>query len=62
MGGSAGDRAETGGVRLFVDNEEREEFELPNSGNLRLAGESDSAKPDFKPCDLEIEVLASRLC
>jgi hypothetical protein len=48
-GGSAANRAETGGVRLFVDIDERDELELPNSGNFKLFGDNDSAKPDLRP-------------
>jgi len=51
MGGSPGESAETGGVRfkLFVDIDERDELELPNSGSLRLMGDNDKVKPDLRP-------------
>lgn len=57
MGGSAGEKAEAGGVRLLVEREEMDELELPNSGSLRL-GDSDSASPDFRPCDRDMEAFA----
>ena len=48
-GGSAAKRAETGGVRLFVDIDESDELELPNSGSFKLFGDKDKAKPDLRP-------------
>ena len=62
IGGSDGENAETGGVMLLVDMDERDELELPNSGSFKLAGESDKARPDFRPCDRDIEFPPSRLC
>jgi hypothetical protein len=62
MGGSAGEKAETGGVRLLVDKDEIDEFELENSGSLRLFGERLSASPDLRPWDREMEEAAIRLC
>ncbi len=48
IGGSAGENAEAGGVRLAVEREERDELELEKSGSgPRLPGDRDRARPDF---------------
>jgi hypothetical protein len=60
IGGSAGENAEIGGVRLFVDKDERDEFELPKSGSLRLFGERFNARPDLRPWDREMDAPAIR--
>ena len=55
IGGSAGEKADTGGVRV-ADIDAREELELEKSGSgPRLPGERDSARPDFWPKDREID-------
>jgi hypothetical protein len=56
IGGSAGEKADAGGVRLVVESDEMDELELPNSGSLS-PGESDSANPDLSPCERDIEAF-----
>jgi hypothetical protein len=48
MGGSAGEKAETGGVRPAVDSDESDEFDARSGSAPRPGlGVSDNARPDF---------------
>ena len=48
MGGSAGEKAEAGEVRLVVDKEDNDEFDTKSGNTARPGlGVRDNARPDF---------------
>ena len=62
IGGSAGEKAETGGVIPVVEREERDELDERSGNAPRLGlGVRDRARPDFWPNDREIELMLARL-